>query len=141
MSANKNKFTPVDNTEGGMLAKLFRLVLKSLNCDNEGVINSLIASYIRRNNNNPDKSKKSLSKSGLTKNIYATSMTFKMFCDLMFSYLRVKSVKIIVIVETEHGEAPGVDIKLTNNIVEEIDDEKEESVGGTTKESDNKKSK
>lgn len=94
-SNDKLEDNKTDATEGGILAKLWRVILKETK--KKEIILMLINSYYKRESER-DSSLPSVhkvkSRSQISSNVYASSMTFKVFIDLLKNILCVKHVRL-----------------------------------------------
>lgn len=96
-SNNKLEDSKTDATEGGILAKLWRIILKDKN--KRDILPMLIGNYYKRmakEESGVPSVHKIKSRSQISSNVYASSMTFKVFIDLLKNILCVKHVRITI---------------------------------------------
>lgn len=127
----KKEFEPnaVENNEGGILSKLFRVILKDTNKVNQ--IGLLVQRYFdreTRNNKNAPNIVKVRNKSTVLSNAKLGSMSIKVFFSLLRDLFCIKWVRITIELEWPDGKISThqVDSKLGNlNHNEENIDENE----------------
>jgi len=88
---------PIAHNEGGLIAALWRNILKDLNYTNK--LPWLIEQYIR--NTKPEGRK---TKASITKNAHSGDMTFKTFMLLLFNVLSVKKITFSVKLTFDNGD-------------------------------------
>ena len=99
-----------DRTEGSILASLWRKILRDLNITNR--IPYLISLYVEKSNETSLRMKKK-SKSSITNDITAESMTWKVFINNITGVLKIKHITFTVTLHHANGEETNhsVDIK------------------------------
>jgi len=112
---NKN----TNNTEGAILATLFKSVIMDLNYNNKK--EWLISRYINRGNMLKVMKKKTAS--SLSKNIESDSITWKVFIDLLLNLLNVKKCVFKIELTHSNGVVTRNQVTVTNpNAEKEKDD-------------------
>lgn len=99
------KFTDnIPKTEGGVLARLWRNILRENNLLPK--LDYLVLRYVRKTDLMTDRVQavKRKHKFTLTKNLTDTEITFKTFLDLLFNLLEVKQVNFTVSLKFANGE-------------------------------------
>lgn len=117
---------PVSNSESGILAAIWRKLIK----DN-GIVNALhllVNRYIT--DTDPTKGRvkniKRRNKSTLISNICSSEMTFKTFIDLIFNLLRASKLDIHVKVTFANGKSIHTNVAITNDMISKNDAEIQE---------------
>lgn len=127
----KKEFEPsaVENNEGGILSKLFRVILKDTN--KVGQIGLLVQRYFERetrNNQNAPNIVKVRNKSTVLSNAKLGSMSIKVFFSLLKDLFCIKWMRLTIELEWPDGKITThqVESKLGNlNQMEEGSDESE----------------
>lgn len=115
---------PPTSDEGGVLSKLWRKILTENNFT--PMLGYLINRYVNKHNSDSNSVIKTKSKSTLIYNIASTKMTFKVFLDLVFNFLRAKKLTISIKVEFANGMESVHTIAVENDIsMEDVEDEME----------------
>lgn len=115
----------LDKNEGGALAKLWAEIVNNNHL--AGKMNILIDKYTAETekmslSSEPVKRK---TKSSLINNIISKSLTWSVFLDLIFNFLKVKRVSLTIKLEWNNGDVTYDTIKVPNpNYVEDIIEEK-----------------
>lgn len=106
---------PVSSNESGVLAKLWRKILKENNF--MPALDLLVKRYLDTNDilKGRNKNHKNKTRSTIIANIAATEMTFKTFLDLVFNLLRAKRLDISIKVTMQSGKTSTHSISLTND--------------------------
>ena len=119
----ENRLEPVSNKEGGILASIWRQIIKQLNL--MPALDYLVARYISKSKRLENKipSMKRKTKSTLIKNITTTDMTWKVFLDLVFNLLEVKRIRLDITLTHANGEETRTSVKINNTVLHVDDDE------------------
>ena len=115
---------PVSNTEGGVLAQLWRNIIKDNNL--ESFVPHMVTRYVGKANKLAPKQAKLKAKSTILSNINAKAMTWKTFLDLVFNFLGAVRVDVTVKVTFANGDETYHTITADNsaNEMNEVKEEK-----------------
>jgi len=105
-------------TEGGLLAKLWRTILVGTNFIRTR--DQLVNEYVRKTDMLKGRVKQvsRKTKSTLTKNVNANEMTWKVFIDLLFNFITVKKIDISIKLTMSNGKETLHSLSIVNTAEE-----------------------
>lgn len=114
--------SPLSKKEGGVLAGLWRKIIKDIGYDRH--LDYLVSRYVAKTDkmNGRVQNVRRKTKSSLIKNITSSEMTFKTFLDLLFNYIGVKKIDISIKLTFNNGSESVHSMAVRN------DDEEEEVI-------------
>lgn len=110
----------IADNEGGILARLLRGIINSKGWTNK--IGFFVDRYGNKQKNSSQYSKVK-SKSTIITNLTSSSITFKVFIDLLKNVFNVKKMTIIIEAEFSDGEKASSHVTFTMDNIKEKEDE------------------